>query len=101
MAVPALEPAAMVDADLQAAACVPRTGEHDPPAARRADAIAGLAIDVDALVEAVLGLVFPESLGDRSDQRPAPGGRGGRGAGGRLRCRSTGRRRARLYCERH
>jgi hypothetical protein len=37
MAVPAL---AMVDVDLPAAASIRGAGEHDPPAARRADAIA-------------------------------------------------------------
>ena len=83
MAVPALEPVAMVDVDLQAAACVRCAGEHDLPAACRADAIAGLAVDVDPLVDAVLGLVSPNLwvIGPISGQRHAVVAAVGRGVG--------------------
>ena len=64
----------MIDVDLEAATLVIRAGDNDEARARCPNRVASLAIDVDAVVEAVLRQRLPEVLGNRPDKRPEPGG---------------------------
>jgi hypothetical protein len=59
------EPVGVIDMDLQTPARVEGAADYDSSAARRADAIAGGAVDVDPLMEAVLRLVFAEGRSTR------------------------------------
>src|SRR6266542_6712903 len=83
----------MIDVDLEAATLVVHAGNDDAARACRSDGVASLAVDVDAVMEAVFRQRLPEVLGNRPDKLPEPAGiprrRPGRSTAGRARARAT------------
>jgi hypothetical protein len=72
VAIPADDPVAVVDVDLETAALIVSAGDNDASASCGSDRVACVAVDIDPVVETVSRQRFAEPLSDRADEGPAP-----------------------------